>query len=320
MPDPHPMLAHAFQLSAAGRNAEAMLVLNQLAAQNEPEALWMLGDFHWRGHLVPQNYARGRDFIRRAAEAEHPMAIRAHTNLLSSGIAGERDWQGALARLAQEARGDRRRAQMRSLIRRMDLNREGDPRKVPEGRVLSERPHVVLFPRLFSPQECDFLVEVAEPTYEASLVADPTVSDYRDPIRTSDGSTFHWLIEDPATHALNRRLAAVSGTAYDRGEALQILRYRPGQQYRNHLDYLPAAENQRVMTALVYLNTDYEGGETAFVKTDLRVKGRKGDAIVFRSTLADGRPDPMSEHAGLPVTRGEKYLASRWIRERRHII
>jgi prolyl 4-hydroxylase len=149
-------------------------------------------------------------------------------------------------------------------------------------------------------------------------VGDADTPDYRDPIRTSDGSTMHWLIEDPATHALNRRLAAASGTAYDRGEPLQILRYRPGQQYRNHLDFVPGAENQRILTALVYLNTAYEGGETAFVKTDLKVKGRKGDAIVFRSTRPDGRPDPMSEHAGLPVTRGEKYLASRWIRERRH--
>ena len=50
----------------------------------------------------------------------------------------------------------------------------------------------------------------------------------------------HWLIEDPVIHALNRRLAAVSGTAWDQGEPLQILRYSPGQQYRNHFDFFPA--------------------------------------------------------------------------------
>ena len=107
---PHPMLAHAFQLSAAGRDGEAMLIVHQLAAQGEPEALWMLGDCHWRGHLVPQDYRKGRGLIERAADAGHPMATRAATNLLASGIAGARDWQGALARRAQEARGDRRRA------------------------------------------------------------------------------------------------------------------------------------------------------------------------------------------------------------------
>jgi prolyl 4-hydroxylase len=320
MADLHPTLAHAFQLSAAGRNPEAMLIVHQLAAQGDPEALWILGDANWRGNRMPVNYVRGRELIGRASDAGHPIATRAFTNLLASGIAGPRDWQRALSRLAQEARSDRVRARMLSLIRHMDLNRHGDPRKPPRGQVLSESPHVMLFPRLFSPAECDYLADVAEPTYAPSLVGGSDTRDDRDPVRSSDGSTLHWLIEDPAIHALNRRLAAASGTAYDWGESPQILRYAPGQQYRNHLDYLPGADNQRIMTALVYLNTGYEGGETAFVKTELRIKGAKGDCIVFRNALADGRPDPMSEHAGLPVTRGTKYLASRWIRERRHII
>jgi len=51
----------------AGRDREAMLIIHQLAAQGQPEALWILGDFHWRGHLVPQNYEKGRGLIERAA-------------------------------------------------------------------------------------------------------------------------------------------------------------------------------------------------------------------------------------------------------------
>jgi prolyl 4-hydroxylase len=39
-----------------------------------------------------------------------------------------------------------------------------------------------------------------------------------------------------------------------------------------------------------------------------------GDALLFRNADADGRPDPLALHSGLPVTRGVKYLASRWIR------
>jgi prolyl 4-hydroxylase len=309
------MLAHAFELSQAGRNPEAMLIINQLAAEGEPEALWVLGDLHWRGQLVPTDMPRGRELMRRAAEAGHPTATRAYTNLLASGAVGPRDWQGALARLAKEAKEDGRRAQMLALLRRMDLDRDGNPRTVPQGQNVSESPAITLFPNLFSAAECDYLVEVAEPTFEPSVVAGPS-GDRRDPIRTSDGSAMHWLIEDPAIHALNRRLAAVSGTAWDQGEPLQMLRYSPGQQYRNHLDYVPGLDNQRVKTALVYLNTGFEGGETAFVKAGLMIKARKGNAIVFRNILPDGRCDPMCEHAGLPITRGVKYLASRWIRER----
>lgn len=319
MADLHPMLAHAFQLSAAGRNADAMRIVNQLAAEGEPEALWVLADANWRGNLMPVDYRRGRELMERASDAGHPIAARACTNLFASGIAGPRHWRGALLRLAEEARGDSLRARMLSLIRNMDLDGQGNPRTPPRGQVLSDSPHVMLFPGLFSPAECDYLIDTAEPTYAPSLVGGADTRD-EDPIRTSDGSTLHWLIEDPAIHALNRRLAAASGTPYDWGESMQILRYRVGQQYRNHMDYVPGARDQRIMTALVYLNTDYEGGETAFVRTELRIKGAKGDGIVFRNVVADGRPDIMSEHAGLPVTRGVKYLASRWIRERRHIV
>jgi prolyl 4-hydroxylase len=201
----------------------------------------------------------------------------------------------------------------------MDLDAEGDPRAAPQGRALSESPHVTLFPRLFSAAECDHLVEVAEHAFEPSLVFGVDSPDHRNPLRTSDGSAMHALIEDPAIHALNRRLAAVSGVKVDQGEPLQVLRYRVGHQYRNHFDFLPGAENQRLVTALVYLNEGYEGGETAFVKTGLKVKGRKGDAIVFRNILADRHADPMAEHAGLPVLRGVKLLASLWMRERRYV-
>lgn len=67
---------------------------------------------------------------------------------------------------------------------------------------------------------------------------------------------------------------------------------------------------------LVYLNEDYEGGETFFPRFDLKVRGRRGDALLFRNTLDDGRPDERTAHAGLPVTRGVKLIASRWIRQR----
>jgi prolyl 4-hydroxylase len=116
---------------------------------------------------------------------------------------------------------------------------------------------------------------------------------------------------------MNRRLAALTGTDVHRGEPLQILRYRPGQQYHPHTDWL-GEENARMLTALIYLNEEYEGGETAFVKLGFKLRGRKGDVLAFSSIDAQGGFEPLSEHAGLPVTAGTKYLASRWIRAARH--
>ena len=317
---PDPRLGHALALVNAGRRAEGILLLNQLAAQDQPDALFTLAEWKWVGEIVPQDLRQARELYRRADEAGHPNAAAPVTNLLASGIAGPRDWPRAIKRLRAEARQDRTRRAALSLVEKMKLDANGDPVAAPEGRSLSQSPQVTLFPRLLTPAECAYLRQVAEPGFRPSVVIDfSTGRDCSDPIRTSDGSTMHWLIEDPAIHALNRRLAGVGGVGAEQGEPLQILRYRPGQQYRTHLDFVPGIENQRVLTALVYLNEGYGGGETRFVKTGLEVKGAAGDAIVFRNAGPDRRSDPMSEHAGLPVTRGTKFLASRWMRESRYV-
>ncbi len=239
--------------------------------------------------------------------------------MLASGIAGPRDWPAAIDRLRNEARRDPRRQEALQLIERLELTPDGDPAGMPEEQSLSASPHVTLFPGLVSAEECRYLCAVAEAGYGPSVVNDASGRTVRDPIRTSDGSTIQWLLEDPLVHAINRRLAKASRSLPECGEAMQILRYQPGQQYRTHLDFIAGAENPRVLTALIYLNEDYEGGETAFVRTALKVKGRKGDVLVFRNAGEDKRVDPLSEHAGLPVTRGTKYLASRWIRARRWV-
>ena len=316
MPQLLPPLADAYVLANAGQIGAALSIIEGHAAQGDGEALFALGDIYWRGAGRAQDLRRGRELFGKSAAAGFPMAEKAYTNLLASGIAGTRDWAGALRRLEIEARSDFLRNRMLEVIRGMDLTASGDPTNIPAGERLSERPDVQLFRGAFSADECEFLIMLAEPTYDRSLVI-MDGRDVPDPIRTSDGSTIHWLIEDPASHAINRCIAALSRTSVEQGEPLHILRYRPGQQYHPHHDWLPPP-NRRVMTTLVYLNDEYEGGETAFTKTGLKVGGRKGDALVFTSALPNGDLDPLSEHAGLPVRSGVKYLASRWIREARH--
>ena len=150
-----------------------------------------------------------------------------------------------------------------------------------------------------------------------AVVVDPATGRQRpDPARLSDSAGFTLPLENPAVHALNRRIAVASGTHVSQGEPLQVLRYRPGGEYRPHFDAIPGFANQRILTMIVWLGEDYEGGETLFMKTGARLKGRTGDALLFRNALPDGTRDPDAGHAGLPVTTGEKLIASRWIRAR----
>ena len=109
-------------------------------------------------------------------------------------------------------------------------------------------------------------------------------------------------------------------------EPFAVLHYAPGEEYGEHYDYLDPAipayaaelaqRGQRVATCLMYLNDDYEGGETDFPKLDVSFKGKKGDALIFFSVDASGRPDARTVHAGRTPTRGEKWLLSQFFRNR----
>ena len=307
-------LSDAYALAAAGQVSEAIPILEAHAETGNGEALFTLGDVYWRGVGTKQDLKRGRELFRRSALAGFEVGNKAYTNLLASGHAGERNWLEALKRLEIEAETDGRRAQILELVRAMLLDADGDPTALQKARQLSERPDVRIFQKAFTPEECQFLKVVAEPSYERAGVIIAPGQNIPAFMRTADGSTLHWLIEDPAVHAMNRRIAALSALPIEHGEPLQILRYQPGQEYKPHFDWLDVG-NRRVATALLYLNDDYEGGETAFTEIGLSVRGHAGDLLVFTSRGSDGGLDPLSKHAGLPVKSGTKYLGSRWIRE-----
>jgi prolyl 4-hydroxylase len=306
----------AEQLAAAGRAAEAILMLNRLAQAGDGEALFTLALWRLGGEHMPRDVAAARDLFRRAGETGRADAARIYTNFIAAGTGGPANWAGALKRLEQQARKDPEAKAQLALIKAMALTSEGDPQQLPQPEALSESPLVRLFPRLFTAAECDYLIKASTPMLRPSVVVDPrTGRQVPNPIRTSDDARFPWLILNPAVQAFNLRIAAASGTHVDQGEPLQILRYRPGQEYRAHLDAIAGLDNRRVLTVIVYLNDGYKGGETRFTKTGLDVRGRKGDALLFGNTLPDGGADPMSQHAGLPVTMGTKLIATRWIWE-----
>lgn len=257
--------------------------------------------------LRANRVAEARALFGRAGQAGRRDAAVIHCNLTASQV----DWEEGLRLLRGLAETSPRCRRELAIVEAMD------PGPPPAREVIGEAPHLTLFRALFTPAECRYLIEAAMPMLERSVVIDAASGRQRpDPVRISDGVGFTLPLENPAVHALGRRIAAASGTQVAQGEPLQVLRYRPGGEYKPHFDAIPGFSNQRVLTMLVWLNEDYEGGETMFMTTGAKLKGRAGDALLFRNTLADGTRDPDAGHAGLPVTKGEKLIASRWIRAR----
>jgi hypothetical protein len=200
-----------------------------------------------------------------------------------------------------------------------------DAWKAPEARRLSQRPDVVAALGLLSADECRLLVAAARPRLERSQTIDYGGARVEHPLRTSSDAGFDPVHEDFAVRLVQVRMASLAGAAFTSAEPLIVLRYAPGEQFHPHRDYIapsslamrqPEAGN-RASTVCVYLNDVEAGGATRFPLNGLTVPPRAGAAIAFRNLTADGNPDPDSLHAGLPVERGEKWLATLWLRERR---
>ena len=294
----------------------AAVLLKQAEERGDAHAARQLALWCLTGQIIRRDLAASRAFFERAAALGDAYSAYVTRAFIAGGVGGPADWPRAVA-LLRDAASDAAATKQLELIDQMALDPNGDPARDFASEPLSEVPEVQLFPALFSPAECAYLIEVAKPGLRPSFVIDPhTGREIPNPVRTSHGTAFPFVDENPAIHALNRRLAAASGTDVKAGEPLQVLRYEPGQQYREHNDALPGVppNQQRVLTFLVYLNDDYEDGETTFPAIGLKVRARAGDGLLFRNATPDGRLDPRSIHAGLPVTSGVKHLASRWIR------
>lgn len=302
-------------LLRAGRHGEAAQLLIAGAKAGDAGALLQLAQWRVTGEIVRRNLAEARALLAAATGKGDVDAALLLIAFLASGTGGEAQWAAALAALKSLAPAVAKAARQLRLIETMALDADGFPARPVPTRPLADSPFAVAADQFLTAPECAYLRDAAEPELQPSVVVDPATGAMAPhPVRTSDAALFGVFGEDLVVGAINRRIAALSGTLPAQGEPLQVLRYRPGGEYRPHLDALPAEPNQRILTVLVYLSDDYEGGETHFPGTGLSFRGRTGDALLFRNALPDGRPDPMAIHAGLPVTRGVKYLASRWIR------
>lgn len=291
-----------------------LAAVRRAAESGDGAALLELARLYLSGRHVPRDLPRSRAYFARAAEAGQRTAIEVYRAFVANGTGGAPDWSTALG-LLEADKGNPDAVKQLALIRAMDLDAQGYPRTKPAAETISTRPRIVLMRNLLTDAEAAYLVESASPRFQQALVLHPVTGlQMPDPVRTSDVAGFPLALEQPAIHAINKRIAAASGTDVRAGEPLTVLRYRPGQQYRPHLDTLPEGENQRVATMLVYLNEGYGDGETHFPKLGLKLRPRTGEGLFFLNVLADGRADPMTLHEGIRVSSGEKLVASRWIR------
>ena len=187
-----------------------------------------------------------------------------------------------------------------------------------------QHPRVVVFGNLLSDEECDAIIAAAEPRMQRSLTVETqTGGEEVNADRTSDGMFFQ-RGESELMARIEARLARLAHWPVENGEGIQVLHYRPGAEYKPHYDYFDPAQpgtprilargGQRVGTFVLYLNTPERGGGTTFPDVGLEVMAQRGNAVFFSYPLP--HPSTRTLHGGAPVQAGEKWIATKWLRER----
>ena len=131
---------------------------------------------------------------------------------------------------------------------------------------------------------------------------------------------------DPLVRQIENKLVHLLGIDSELGETIQGQRYAVGQQFKPHHDFfypntvywdeMMRTGGQRTWTAMAFLNTPEDGGQTNFPKAKIKVAPVAGNLLVWNNLDAAGEPNNYTLHEGMPVLAGTKYIITKWHRER----
>jgi hypothetical protein len=180
----------------------------------------------------------------------------------------------------------------------------------------SYKQQVSVIPGMITPAECVELIGLCEEAcFRRSKVAHRKGATREDRVSTAVRSSTSVVLFDrkhPILSRLYAECAAREGVSTSHIEEIQCVRYKKGQRFRAHFD--GGLNLPRLTTYLLYLNDDFQGGETYFPLLDRAVAPKAGAALRFPSCDREGRVLWPSEHGGLPISDGVKYALNIWVR------
>jgi prolyl 4-hydroxylase len=291
---------------------EGLARLTREAQVGSAEAAYLLAVFTAAGYGVPQDLKAALTHLQHAAEGGHRSAQAELAALVGN-------WRLAHDIAAGKTNRPETWGQLRAAVDVTGWLR------IPDGRIFSNEPRIATVKSYLSAPGCDWLIALGRNNLKAAQVYDAETGDLRtDSNRNNSAAQLDLERMDTFSAFVRARVAALANVSMAGLETSQILHYRVGEEFAEHCDFLDpsnpghardvATHGQRALTVLIYLNDDYDGGETAFPALGRGFKGRKGDALVFWNLMPDGAPDYRTAHIGTAPTRGEKWLFSQWIR------
>jgi prolyl 4-hydroxylase len=179
------------------------------------------------------------------------------------------------------------------------------------------------FKNFLSDEECSYIIEKAKPLVTKSKVIGEKGLYVDDQSFRTSSNTF-LKDDDEVIRKISDRISKKIMIDKENFEDLQVVHYEGGEQYKPHWDACVGEGKcddflkkggDRYATFILYLNDDFESGETEFPNLNIKVKPEKGKAVLFFNLEDDNETKKEdSLHAGLPPTKGEKWMCNKWIR------
>lgn len=315
--------------------------MEKRAKGGDLHALAQLGVYYLLGHQVNRDVTHGFETIRKAAENGEIASQTLLATLYAAGMGTTENWEEAYDWLVVAAQnGDPKavgqvtyflpqlsdpaiRMTWQEVRNHLGQEDEGDVASVVTHH---QQPHIRTQENFLDARTCAYVIQQAAPRLQRAYVNDGQGGAVLDTSRTNSAMSFFPLDNDLVIQRINKKISTFMEMPLAYGEPLSALHYSPGQAYLDHYDFFnpeyPAhiphlkSGGQRVKTFLIYLNDGFRGGETYFPKLDWKYKGKKGEAVVFDNVLRNGDLINQSLHAGLPTKTGEKWLLSKWLKDK----
>uniref|UniRef100_A0A6C0LXX5 Fe2OG dioxygenase domain-containing protein n=1 Tax=viral metagenome TaxID=1070528 RepID=A0A6C0LXX5_9ZZZZ len=178
--------------------------------------------------------------------------------------------------------------------------------------------------------ECEQMINIMKRTgYRKSTFTKSSGKNYEDNYRNSSTCDFNKIkagIDLKVVQALENRISKMLGINSSYSEPIQGQYYEVGQQFKQHCDFISENEKHkdniskvngnRSWTFMIYLNDVEEGGETHLINLNYKCKPKMGKALIWNNLDKFGKGNYNTLHAGLPPTKGEKYIITKWFREK----
>lgn len=331
-------LAAAQILDRTGRFADAMETLRQASLKGDLPAMTELGHRLLIGDRAPKSPKHALFLLRDAAKSGEARALARLAALTAAGAYVSQDWSQALALLGQAAAaGDSSAQGQLHCLQPLDAPAADWPTmaaRVPLPYWLQAAQEVRLhdnvrrIPELAPLPVCEWLITRAGGRLQPALVYDAVSRENQlHEMRTNTMALFDYANFDVVQFLVQSRMALTCGYPMQHFEAPMVLHYDVGQQITPHFDFIDAnapdyerqitEQGQRMVTFLLYLNDDYEGGETTFPDLGIVNRGHAGGGLYFINAHPDLSPDRRMRHTGSPPTRGEKWIVSQFIVSKR---